>query len=89
MHTLAVIVGGILLLGVFVVLGRLFSGASAPAFAAWALYFIPAWLIASAANMWIGVRNAGYSFGEELPIFLLVFALPSAIAAFLWWKLSR
>ena len=26
--------------------------------------------------------------GEELPIFLVVFAVPAAIAGFLWWKFS-
>ena len=39
--------------------------------------------------MWVGVSKAGYSVAEELPIFLLIFAIPAAIAIFLWWKYSR
>jgi hypothetical protein len=38
--------------------------------------------------MWIGVSRAGYSVAEELPIFLLIFALPAAGAGLAWWKLS-
>jgi hypothetical protein len=40
----------------------------------------------AAANMWIGVSQAGYSFREEFPIFLLMFLLPSAAAIFVKWK---
>ena len=40
----------------------------------------------AAANTWIGVPQAGYSFGEEFPIFLLIFLLPSAVAMFIKWK---
>jgi uncharacterized membrane protein YwaF len=50
--------------------------------------FIVLWLAAALANMWIGVSRAGYSVAEELPIFLLIFALPAAGAGFAWWKLS-
>jgi hypothetical protein len=32
------------------------------------------------------VAKAGYSFMEELPIFLVIFAVPAAAAGFLWWK---
>jgi hypothetical protein len=37
--------------------------------------------------MWVGVARAGYSVSEELPIFLLIFGLPGAVAIFLKWKL--
>jgi len=50
--------------------------------------FIVLWLSAAGVNMWIGVSQAGYSVAEELPIFLLIFALPVAAAAFVWWKFS-
>jgi hypothetical protein len=36
--------------------------------------------------MWVGVAKAGYSFTEELPIFLLIFAVPAAVAIVLKWK---
>jgi hypothetical protein len=45
------------------------------------------WFITAAANMWIGVSRAGYSFQEELPIFLLIFLLPCAVAVLVKWKL--
>jgi len=48
--------------------------------------FVVLWFVAAAANMWIGVSQAGYSFREELPIFLLIFLLPSAVAIFVNWK---
>jgi len=48
--------------------------------------FVVLWCVAAAANMWVGVSHAGYSFREELPIFLLIFLLPSAVAVFVKWK---
>jgi hypothetical protein len=36
--------------------------------------------------MWVGVAKAGYSTAEELPIFLLIFSLPAAVAILLKWK---
>jgi hypothetical protein len=38
--------------------------------------------------MWIGVSRAGYTVLEELPIFLLIFALPAALSAYAWWKFA-
>ena len=48
--------------------------------------FVAIWFIAAALNMWIGISNAGYSFQEELPIFLLIFLLPAVVAVFVNWK---
>jgi hypothetical protein len=48
--------------------------------------FIGIWFVVAPVNMWIGVSQAGYSFKEELPIFLLIFLLPAAVAAVLKWK---
>jgi hypothetical protein len=36
--------------------------------------------------MWLGVSQAGYSFQEELPILLLIFLLPVAVAVVVNWK---
>jgi hypothetical protein len=36
--------------------------------------------------MWLGVSRAGYSFREELPIFLVIFAVPAAVALFVKFK---
>ncbi len=35
---------------------------------------------ARGGNLAIGVLEAGYTFGEELPIFLLIFAVPGVPA---------
>ena len=89
MHTVLVVGGGALLLVAYLLLGRVFWGTSPAALATAALCFVPSWSIVSAANMWFGVRKAGYSFSEELPIFFMVFAVPAIIAAALWWWFSR
>ena len=39
--------------------------------------------------MWLGVSKAGYSVAEEIPFFLMVFAVPAAVALFVWWRYSR
>ena len=43
-------------------------------------------ILAALLNLWIGVSRAGYTVLEELPIFLLIFAVPAAAAAYVWWK---
>ena len=64
-------------------LGRLFSSNYPGATYVATIIFVLLWLAISAANMWVGVTKAGYAVGEEFPIFLLIFALPAAIALFL------
>jgi len=54
-----------------------------------ALWFVPAWFVGAGINMAVGVIEAGYSVAEELPIFLLVFAVPAAVAGIVWWKFGR
>jgi len=48
--------------------------------------FITVWFIAAAVNMWMGVTRAGYAFREELPIFLLIFLVPSIVAGVVKWR---
>jgi hypothetical protein len=55
--------------------------------AKFALYFLPVWLLAAAANMVIGIKSAGYSAAEEFPVLLVVFAIPAGAAILAWWKL--
>jgi hypothetical protein len=86
MRTLVIIVGGLVLLGLFVLAGKWLGGAQAMVTAV--KIFIPVWLVAALINMWIGVSRAGYSVVEELPIFLVIFVLPAAAAAWVWWKQS-
>jgi hypothetical protein len=35
----------------------------------------------------MGVKSAGYTLADEAPIFLLVFAIPAAVAVLVWWRL--
>jgi hypothetical protein len=48
--------------------------------------FIPIWLVVSVVNLVVGMRKAGYSLAEELPILALVFAIPACVAVFAWWR---
>jgi hypothetical protein len=84
MHTLIIIVGGLILLGACLLGVRWLNIASANAAAT--RIFIPLWLLIAAGNMWFGVSRAGYSVAEELPIFLIIFAIPAVLASLLWWK---
>ncbi len=88
MHMLMVIVGGIVLLGVFLLFGQLWSGA-APALATAAKLFIPVWLVVSVANLWVGVNKAGYTVAQELPILAVVFVVPAAVAMITIWQFAR
>ncbi len=88
MRTALIILGGLLLLGLCLFAGRLMAGTGTTTMAAGAKIFIPIWLGAALLNMWMGVARAGYSVAEELPIFLLIFAVPAAAALFVWWKFS-
>jgi len=88
MRTAIIIVGGLVLLAILLLAGRLFGKSGAEAAVLGAQIFIPLWLAIAGANLWIGVSQAGYSVMEELPIFLLIFALPAAAAGFTWWKFA-
>ena len=87
MRTVLIILGGLVLLGIFTLVGWRFVGGAKPMVSA-AQVFIPVWLLVALVNLWIGVSRAGYSVAEELPIFLLIFVIPAAVAGFVWWKLS-
>jgi hypothetical protein len=85
MRTAIIIVGGLALLGLFALIGWwLGNGPQSTATAA--KIFIPVWLAVALINMWVGVSRAGYSVAEELPIMLVIFAIPAAAAAFVWWR---
>src|SRR2546423_9497809 len=89
-HTIKVIAVGFALLVVCLVIGRVVGGAAQSAsIARSALVFIGLWLIGAAINMWLGVSRAGYSVKEEIPYFLIVFLIPSVVAALIWWRYSR
>jgi len=87
MRTALFLLVGLLLLAACVLLGCLFSGHYPGASHAATVAFVCVWLAVSAFNLWVGVSRAGYSVADELPVFLLIFAVPAAVAAILKWKL--
>jgi len=88
MHMLLVMLTGLLLLAVFALLGKLWSADVASIMLA-VKYFIPVWLAVALVNMWVGVHKAGYTVAQELPILLVNFAVPAALALGLVWWLGR
>jgi hypothetical protein len=84
MRTLITIGIGFVLLAVC--LGAGWFAGGAPKLKVAAVVFVGLWLVVAAANMYMGVARAGYSFMEELPIFLLIFAVPAAVAILLRFK---
>jgi hypothetical protein len=85
MHTVIVIAVGLGVLGLCALAGHALGGLQGTATAA--LVFLPVWFFGAAGNMYLGVKRAGYSVADEAPIFLLVYAIPSAAALLLWWRL--
>jgi hypothetical protein len=87
MRTVILIVAGFVGLGVFALVAWRMGG-NVQAIPGAAKVFIPVWLLAALANMWMGVARAGYSVAEEFPIFLVIFSIPAAASGFLWWRYS-
>jgi hypothetical protein len=88
MHAALVIGGGLVLFNLFLLFGRLWGGAT-PEFSLAAKAFIPVWLLLALVNMWVGVTKAGYSVHDELPILLIIFTVPAALAAAVIWWVAR
>jgi hypothetical protein len=86
MRTLLFLLVGFLLLPACMLLGRLFSSNYPGATYAATLTFVLLWLVISTANLWVGVSKGGYTLTEELPIFLLIFGVPTIAAIFLKWR---
>ena len=89
MRTLLFILGGFVLLAACLGVGKSMAGGFGEGMRMSIIAFAALWFVIAAANMWIGIVKAGYSFGDELPIFLLIYLLPLAGAAFvvIKWKL--
>lgn len=87
MRTLIIIFGGFVLWGDNPGVARLLGGSSALSTWTATVVFAVLWFALAAANMWVGISQAGHSFREELPIFLLIFLLPVAVAVFVKWKI--
>jgi hypothetical protein len=86
MRTILFLVSGLMLMASFLIAAKLFSE-HFPSAPNWALSAgLGLWLAATGANMWIGVSKAGYSVTEELPILVLLFAVPAAAAVLVRWR---
>lgn len=73
-RTGVILVAGLVLLGAFLVVGFLWKAVGLRR----AMEdFVLVWFALAAFNLAVGVFEAGYGFGEELPIFLLIFAIPA------------
>ena len=84
MHTLKVIAIGFAVLVACSAAGYFTAGTAGVSRAA--LVFLPLWAIGAGINMYLGVKRAGYSVADEAPIFLVVFAVPAAVALGAWLK---
>jgi hypothetical protein len=88
MRTAIIIAAGLIVLAACLYGGRLFGRAGPQSAVDGARVFIAVWFAVALTNLWLGVA-AGYSVTEELPIFLLIFLLPAAAAAFAWWRAKK
>jgi len=88
MRTVIILVAGLFIFAGLFLYSRLFVQhyPHATTWATWA--FVAAWLVATVFNLWVGVSHAGYSVREELPILLLLFAVPAAAALLTRWKFA-
>ncbi len=86
MRTGLFLLAGLLLMASFFVVGKLFSENFPSAMFVAASGFVVLWLALAGFNMWVGVAKAGYSVSEELPVLLVLFGVPAALAFGLKWK---
>ena len=87
MRTPLFLLAGFLLLAAAMLLGKLFSSNFPGATYAATWIFVALWLVISGVNLWVGVARAGYTLNEELPIFWLIFVVPTVVAIFLKWRI--
>jgi hypothetical protein len=88
MRTVFILASGLLMFSSLFFFSRLFTQ-QFPAAVTIATYtFMVLWLAATTFNMWVGISHAGYSLREELPIMLVLFAVPAATAFFVHWRFA-
>jgi hypothetical protein len=86
MRTALLLTSGLFLMASLLITAKL-SSQHFPSAPNWALALgLSLWLATTGANMWIGVSKAGYSAADELPILLLLFAVPAVAAALVRWR---
>lgn len=76
-RTTVIIIAGLVLLLVFVVVGSVWRAVGLRR----AMEdFVLVWFAVAVFNMTVGIVEEGYTVSEELPIFLLIFAVPAVPA---------
>src|SRR5688572_3297701 len=86
MRTILFLVAGLFLMASLLIVAKMFSE-HFPSAPNWAVALgLSLWLMITATNMWIGVSKAGYSVADELPILLLLFAVPAAAVVLVRWR---
>ena len=83
MHTVVVVSGAFALLLACALLGHAFGGAGGVVLGA--KVFIGLWLLGAFFNMYLGTTH-GFTWAQELPIFVGIFGVPAAVAALIAWK---
>jgi len=86
MRTAVILLAGFVLWGICLAAAKLLGGSLPSTMTLATAAFIVLWFGVAAWNMWMGVTRAGYSFGEELPIFLLIFLVPVVVALVVKWR---
>jgi hypothetical protein len=85
MRTAIILASGLLIFAGLFLYSRLFVQ-HYPHAATWAAWgFVAIWFAATVFNLWVGVSHAGYAVREELPILLLLFGVPAAVALLVRW----
>lgn len=82
MRTISFLLSGFLFSAACYLLIRLFTPVYPPAPIIIARAFAVLWCAIAAVNMLFGVIKAGYGWGEEMVIFMIIFALP--VIPLLW-----
>ena len=86
MRTALIILGGFVLWGVCLLVAKMLGESRPSSMTMATVVFAVVWLCVAAWNMWMGVARAGYSVGEELPIFFIIFLVPVVVAAIVKWR---
>lgn len=81
MHTLMIVTGGLVGLGIFILASVLLKRSIAEG----ARVFIWPWLVVSLVNMLVGVYWANIPYSVEIPVLIIVFGIPATLA----WLIAR
>ncbi len=88
MRTVIILISGLLIWAGVFFYSRLFVSHFPSAVTLGSYLFVVFWFVATAFNMWVGVRYAGYSWREELPVMVMLFVVPVAVALLIRWKVA-